>query len=55
MPQSDTLLCIYVTVSASVRPKTLCASYTQMDLKNENLITFLKQVPFCRIRVICRA
>lgn len=48
-------------LGASVKPKALCVSYTQKDLKKENLelliifVPFLNQIIFWRIKVTCKA
>lgn len=48
------VLHFYMTLRGSVKPKALCASYVQTDLKKEklellvNFIPFLKDITFWR-------
>lgn len=49
MPQNDILFFDFcMMLRASVKPKALCASYTQTDLKKEKLELLTNFIPFLK-------
>lgn len=49
MPQNDILFLDFcMMLRASVKPKALCASYTQTDLKKEKLELLTNFIPFLK-------